>query len=174
MKKSVFFKPFLGFICLLTLTMCSEDGPIQFIVEDDFNTTAVFVGVADESSFANSGLVDISELASDANEVLKKAEIKSITLTLQDDFSRSSLTFDATLKTGPSNVIVLMNNQTITLTKGTSLTIDLTTAVDILSYLTSNNSMLSYDFSGASETTIGDDDFSILISLEVSSIVEIK
>ena len=98
MKKIKLFKSIIMLFAVFTLSNCEENGEIQFIVVDDFESTAKVTGLNTTTSFTTSSSTNISDLLDGASTFVE-ANIEKVTFTLQDDYSGDSVsgTFQITV-----------------------------------------------------------------------------
>lgn len=162
MKKNKLFKPILLLFAVFVFSSCDDSEPIEFIVADDFEQTVSIQGLAARTTFTIDSSTDISGLL-DNKEALEEAEIETVTITLNDDFSGDSIALNLDVKVG--NVTLFNNN--ITLVKGEGIDLPLAEALDIFSLITSSN--FPFSLTGTSSTPLGDDDFSIKLKFKVKA-----
>ncbi len=155
----------LVFLTVFALSSCEEEGEIQFIVVDEFETTIQLTGLANESSFSVSNSTDISELLDNASTFVD-AEVEKVTVTLQNDYSGSAINGNLNVTIGGVAII----NQSVNLTKGVGVDVSLANAADILSVISSGS--FPFNVTGTSAAPLGDDDFSLALSFKVKATVE--
>ena len=159
------FKAVLLLFTVLTLSNCEEDGEIQFIVVDEFESDAVVTGLNTATAFETSSSTNISDLLDSASEFVE-AEIEKVTLTLQDDYSGTAISGDFEITVGPINIM-----QTLTLTKGVGTEIVLPAdASSILSVI--NSGVFPYVIKADFTSSPADDNFTINLKFKVKAKVQ--
>lgn len=165
MKKINLLKSILLLFTILTFSNCEENGAVQFIVVDDFENNVRVTGLDISDSYTTSGSVDISDLLDNAG-IFVDSSIEKITLTLQDDYSGSSISGSFQVLVGTIDV-----TEVLTLNKGQEVEIYLPTeASSILSLIRSGT--FSYSFNGNLSSPAGDDDFTIKVKYRIRATVE--
>ncbi|QOD60449.1 hypothetical protein H9I45_14040 [Polaribacter haliotis] len=165
MKRIKFLKPLLLFVAIMAFSNCEENGEIQFIVVDEFESNAVVTGLNTTTSFETSSSTDISQLLDNASKFVD-ANIEKVTLTLQDDYSGDAISGNFDLTVGPIKI-----NQTLTLTKGVGTEILIpANASGILSLI--NSGTFPYVLKADFTSTPGDDSFTINLKFKVKATVE--
>lgn len=150
---------------VFALSNCEEDGEIQFIVVDEFESNAVVTGLNTATAFETSSTTNISDLLENASEFIE-AEIEKVTLTLQDDYSGDAVTGDFDITVGPINL-----KQTLTLTKGEGVEVVVpASASSILSVI--NSGVFPYVIKADFTSSPGDDNFTINLKFKIKATVE--
>lgn len=165
MKKINFMKAVILLFSVIVLSNCEQNGPIQFIVIDDFSATASIKGLAEESSYSSDSTIDISELLDDVG-VFLEADIESVTLELTDDFSGDSIDGNVSVSVGG----VPIKNEYLSLTKSPSLIIIPSNVSDILTSI--DSASFPVTITGDTLSPLGDDDFTIKLTFKVKVKVE--
>lgn len=166
MKKMKLFKAVLLLFTVFTLTNCEENGEIQFIVVDDFETNASVTGLINASTIEINQSMDVSELLDNAAEFVE-ADVESVIITLQD-YSDPSIEGSFNLAIGGSTLI----NQSLTLTSGVaSAAIAIPSdASDILSSITAGS--VQVNLSGSTTAPIADNDFTLNLVFKIKAKVQ--
>ncbi|MBU3009799.1 hypothetical protein KO506_00090 [Polaribacter vadi] len=165
MKKFKIIQTMLVLFVAFTFSNCEEDGEIQFIVIDEFESNAVVTGLNTATSFETSNSTNIQDLLDNASEFVE-AEIEKVTLTLEDDFSGEAITGNFDLTVGPINI-----NQTLTLTKGEGVEVIIpTNASSILSVV--NAGVFPYVIKADFTQTPADDNFTINLKFKIKATVQ--
>lgn len=165
MKKMKLMKVAILFLAVFALSNCEEDGEIQFIVVDEFESDAVVTGLNTATAFETSSSTNISELLDSASEFVE-AEIEKVTLTLQDDYSGNAITGDFDLTVGPINI-----KKTLTLTKGQATEVIIPAeASSILSVISSG--VFPYVIKADFTSSPADDNFTINLKFKVKATVQ--
>lgn len=166
MRKFNLMKTVVLFITILAFSNCEENGPIQFIVADDFETSVVINNLGDQSSFTISSSTDISDLLDNADSFVE-TNIESVIAELGDDYSGTSI--NGTLKVSSGSVTFL--DQSINLTKNPSVPIVIpSNSSDILSLISSGTFPISV--SGTTTEPLGDNNFTLKLTFRVKATVE--
>lgn len=165
MKKIKLMKTVLLLCAIFAFSNCEEDGEIQFIVVDEFESNAVVTGLNTATAFETSSSTNISELLDSASEFVE-AEIEKVTLTLQDDYSGNAISGDFDLTVGPINI-----KQTLTLTKGQGVEVIIpSNASSILSVI--NSGVFPYVIKADFTSTPADNSFTINLKFKVKATVQ--
>ncbi|TXD53305.1 MULTISPECIES: hypothetical protein [unclassified Polaribacter] len=167
MKKFNLIKTVVVLFAVVAFSSCEEDGAIQFIVVDEFTTSVNIKGLAAESSFTENSSTNIGDLL-DGAATFVEADIESVTLELQDDFSGTSINGNMNITVGS----IVLFDQDVTLTKGGSLVIQVpANASNILSVISANAVPVSVTGTSTSGV-LGDDDFTIDVLFKIRATVE--
>lgn len=153
-------------LAIFTLSNCEEDGAIQFIVVDEFETNASVVGLSGLSTININQSMDVSELLDNASTFVE-ADVESVIITLEN-YEGSSIVGSFNLSIGGSVLV----DQTLSLATGVaspSITIPETES-DILSSITSGNVQVA--LTGATTAPIADDDFTLNLKFTIKAKVE--
>ena len=164
MKKLFFFKTMVLLLAIVTFSNCEENGALQFVVADDFEISVRITGLDASSSYSTSGTVNISDLLDNA-DVFVDSNIEEISLTLQDDYSGTSISGSFQIQIGTIDV-----TETLTLSKGQEVEVNVPDASSILSLLTSGS--FPYNFNVNLSSPVADDDFTINVKYRVKATVE--
>lgn len=165
MKKVNLMKTVILLFAVLAFSNCEENGAIQFVVVDEFSTSVNIKGLAAESSFTENRSTNIADLLVGATTFVK-ADIESVTLSLQDDFEGTSINGNMNVTVGS----IVLFDQDVTLTKGGSLVIQVPSS-NILSIISAN--VIPVSVTGTSTSGIlGDDDFTIDVLFKIRATVE--
>lgn len=166
MKKMKLLKSLLILFVAISFSNCEEDGPIQFIVVDEFPTSARVTGLATTTSFTADNTTNISDLLDNAATFVE-ADVEKVTITLADDYSGTSISGDFVLKVGGANLI----NQTLTLTKGTGAEVDIPAqASGILTAISTGR--FPFVLEATLDNPTGDDDFTLDLLFKVKAKVQ--
>lgn len=165
MKKINLNKTVILLFAVFALSNCEENGPIQFIVIDDFSTTIPIKGLAGESSYSIESSTNISELLDNADTFVE-ADVESVTLELMDDFSGNSIDGNLSVSAG----LIPFLNEDLSLTKSPSLIIIPDNVSNILTLITSGAFPIS--ITGNTSSPLGDDDFTIKLTFKIKAKVE--
>lgn len=165
MKNLKLMKTVLLLFAIVAFSSCEDDGQIQFVVVDEFETEAKIVGLATQTGFTVTNTTDISELI-DNSASFVEAEIEKVTVTLQDDFSGASIPLNLNVSVGGVPVL----NQLFTLNKGVGVEVDLSTAANILGTISSGT--FPFEVTGTSTSALGDNDFTLKLVFKLKAIVE--
>lgn len=160
------FKAVLLLFTVFTLSNCEEDGEIQFIVVDDFETNAAVNGLSGLSSIDINQSMNVSDLLDNASEFVE-ADVESVIITLKD-YSGTSIEGNFNLAIGSSTLV----NQSLTLTSNvaTSPIAIPSNASDILSSITSGNVQVS--LTGSTTAPIADDAFTLNLKFKIKAKVQ--
>ncbi|PQJ79324.1 hypothetical protein [Polaribacter porphyrae] len=167
MKKIKFFQFATILFLALTFSNCEEDGAIQFIVVDEFETNASVQGLMGLSSITVNQKMNISDLLDNASTFVE-ADVESVVVTLQD-YSGNSISGTFNLTVGSAN---LLTNESLSLTVGvpsSEITIPSTNS-DILSSI--NSGEVQVNFTGATAAAIADNDFTLNMKFKIKAKVE--
>ena len=164
MKKLIFIKTIALLLTIVTFSNCEENGPVQFVVADDFENSVRVLGLDASSSYSTSGTVNISDLLENA-DVFVDSDIEKISLTLQEDYSGTSISGSFQIQIGTINA-----TETLTLNKGQEVVVNVPDASSILSVLTSGS--FPYNFNVNLSSPVADDDFTINVKYRVKATVE--
>lgn len=165
MKKIKLLKAMLFLFVAVSFTNCEEDGAIQFVVVDEFESNAVVTGLNTATSFETSSSTDISELLENAGSFVE-ADIETVTFTLQDDFSGDAIVGDFNLSVGPLSI-----SRTLTLSKGVPAVVEIPVAAsNILSVI--NSGFFPYTVGADFTQSPADDNFTINLKFKVRATVE--
>jgi len=166
MKKIKLVKALTILFLAFTISSCEEDGEIQFQIVDDFPTSARVTGLQNATTISVSNTTDISDLLENASTFVE-ADVEKVTVTLADDYSGSSISGTFDLKLGSVSLI----NQTLTLTKGSGVTIDIpASASNILTLISSGAFPFTLD--ATLNNPAGDDDFTLDLLFQIKATVE--
>lgn len=161
------FKAVLLLFTVFTLSNCEEDGEIQFIVVDDFETNATVSGLSGLSSIEINQSMDVSDLLDNASEFVE-ADVESVIITLQN-YSDSSIEGTFNLAIGGAPLI----NQILVLTTGVAtdpIAIP-ANAQSILSSITSGNDV-QVNLTGTTTAPIADDSFTLNLKFKIKAKVQ--
>lgn len=168
MKKNNLLKPVMVLlIAMLTFSNCEENGEIQFIVVDEFETNARIQNLQGLTVFSITNTTDISDLLDGADKFVD-ADIEKVTLTLVSG-SHSAGIFGGAFSVnvnGEEKISFegqLIENSPVEVTVPANVT-------DILSVL--QGGVLPFEFSGVVLNPIADDDFTINLKFKIKAIVE--
>lgn len=166
MKKIKQLKPILLLVAVLTFSMCEENGPIQFAVADDFETTVDVEGLIGLKDFTiESSDIDVSDLLDNADNFVD-ADVESVTLTLLE-YSGESITGDFAVFLAGKELLNVVG-QTLS---ATPLVISIPVASkDILSLISSGK--FSSKMTGSAEEAITDENFKLNLKFKIKATVE--
>lgn len=164
MKKIKLLNAVLILFTAFTLTNCEEDGEIQFIVVDEFESNVLITGLNTTTSFETSGTTDVSDLLDNVSEFVD-AQIDDVTLTLQDDYSGDDIsgTFKITIGT-------VVFEDSLTLTKGVATKLTLPATSDIVSVI--NSGSFTYTVNANFTEAPADESFTLNIKFEIKATVQ--
>jgi hypothetical protein len=169
MKKIKLMKTVLLLLfTVFAFSNCEEDGPIQFIVVDEFESNATVQGLQGQSTFNISQTSDVSDLLDNASTFVA-AEVEKVTILINSDYSGSTIGGDFSLVIGGNTLI---DNQRIDLSKitpGAEIDIPVSSR-DVLSNITSGQ--ISFTFSGVADSEVEDDDFSLNLKFKIRATVQ--
>lgn len=160
------FKIVLLLFAVITLSNCEEDGEIQFIVVDDFETNATVSGLSGASSIEINQSMDVSDLLDIGTEFVE-ADVESVIITLQN-YSDNSIEGSFNLAIGGSTLI----DQSLTLTTDVASDpiVIPANASDILSSISGGNVQVS--LSGSTTAPIADNDFTLNLVFKIKAKVQ--
>lgn len=170
MKENKFIKTtIIALFLAFTLTSCLEDGEVQFIVVDDFETNVSVSGLATSTTFSVDNNTDISGLLDNATTFIE-ADVEKVTITLQDDYAGDALTGDFKLALGTLFGTIVID-QELTLAKGVGVEVEiLDGASNILSLIEGGS--FPFKFDGTFTSPTGDDNFTINLVFKVKATLE--
>lgn len=165
MKKINFLKPILLLVAVFTFSMCEENGEIQFVVVDDFETTVTVSGLEGQTSYTiNSNNVNTSDLLDNASSFVA-ADVESVTLQLVD-YSGGSISGAISVSAGQ---IPLFNQPVALSSTPQTVSID-PSAGGILTLVTSGGFPVT--ITGTASEPIADNDFDIKMSFKIKATVQ--
>lgn len=166
MKKIKIIQTLLVLFVAFTFSNCEEDGEIQFIVVDEFETNASVTGFAGVSTFNINEETDISDLLDNASEFVE-ADVESVIVTL-NDYNDTSISGTFNLSISGATLF----SESLTLTAGVpSASIEIPAASsDILTAITSG--VVNFDFSGTADQPIADNDFTLNLKFKIRATVQ--
>ena len=145
---------------------CEEDGAIQFVVVDDFETNASVSGLEGLSSIDITRDINISDLLDNVSTFVE-ADVESVIITL-NDYDGDSIEGNFSCSIGGISLF----NQALELIPGTATNpIAIPSSVSsILSSIESGN--VQVQLTGSTNSPIADDDFSLNLKIKVKAKVE--
>ena len=159
-------KTVILFFAVFALSNCEEDGAIQFVIVDEFETNAKVTGLKGVTTFNVTNTTDISDLL-DWVDKFVDAEVEKVTLTLGDDHSTGVLAGTFVVKVGNKTLISFIG----VLQKGQPKVIDVpSNAANILSVIQNKN--LPFNFSAVLVNPGVDDDFTVNLKFKIKGTVE--
>jgi predicted small lipoprotein YifL len=164
MKKLKLMKSVVVLFAVFALSSCEENGPIQFIVADDFTTTVSMNGLEGQTTYTTNSTTDISELLDGASKFVE-ADIESISIMLED-YSGTSLNGTVQIKAGTLTIV----DQAVNLTSSATLINVPSDSGDILTLISSGN--LPITVTGTATAPIEDNSFSIKATVNIRATVE--
>lgn len=165
MKKIKFLKPILLLVAVLLFSNCEENGEIQFIVVDEFETSVSVIGLEGQTSYSiNSDNVNISDLLDNASAFVE-ADVESVTLQLMN-YSGTAIAGNISVTAGQ---LPLFNQPVALSTTPQTVTIP-AAASNILTLVTSGG--FSSTITGTASEPIADNDFDIKMTFKIRATVE--
>jgi hypothetical protein len=145
---------------------CEEDGAIQFVVVDDFETNASVSGLEGLSSIDITRDINISDLLDNVSTFVE-ADVESVIITL-NDYDGDSIEGNFSCSIGGISLF----NQALELIPGTATNpIAIPSSVSsILASITSG--IVQVQLTGSTNSPIADDDFSLNLKIKVKAKVE--
>lgn len=167
MKQNKLFKLVLVLMAVLTFSNCEENGPIQFVVSDEFPTTVTLNNLEGQTSFSISNQeTDISGLLDNASSFVE-AEVESVRVKLNSDFSGEAINGNLMISVGS----LVLINQNVNMTKSFSEPIVIPAASsNILSLISSGSFPVS--ISGTASEAIPDNAFTADLEFKIKATVE--
>lgn len=163
MKK---IKLILLLLVAITFSNCEEDGQIQFIIVDEFETNANVSGFQGLSSFTINDVTDLSDLLDNASEFVE-ADVESVIVTL-NDYNGASIAGGFNLSIGGSPIF----SESLALVNGIpSSAIEIpAVSSDILTSITSGQ--VQFNFSGTTVSPIADNNFTLNLKFKIKATVQ--
>lgn len=177
MKNTISFLKMLG-ICVLTFTtvaMSCDDDPIQFVINDDFESEINISGSMGQSSFSQSGTLDISNLIDEAGEVFVNFTIVSVEATLENYDDGGNNTLSGNMACNVTSPLTAQLFVTQSLTNNVATNVSLAN-IDFNSYINelTNNPSIAYSVAGTTSSPIADDNFSIKLKFELQGTIQVN
>lgn len=164
MKKIKLKQSILLLFTVFTFSMCEENGPIQFIIVDEFPTSVSVLGLEGQSSISINSSSDISDLLDNASSFVE-ADVESVTLALEN-YSGTSI--NGTIQVLASSMSLL--NESLTLSTTPTTVAIPANASNILTLITSGSFPIT--LKGNLTSPLADNDFSIKLTFKVKAKVE--
>jgi hypothetical protein len=166
MKKNKLIKTVLLLFVAFVFSNCEEDGAIQFVIVDDFETNASVSGLEGFSSIDITRDINISDLLDNVSTFVE-ADVESVVITL-NDYDGDSIEGNFSCSVGGISLF----NQAIELIPGVATNpIAIPSSVSsILSSITSG--IVQVQLTGSTNSPIADDDFSLNLKIKVKAKVE--
>ena len=167
MKKMRLMKVAILFLTILAFSNCDEDGAIQFIVVDEFETSAKVTGLSGQTTFNVTDNTDISDLL-DGVDRFVDAEVEKVTLTLVEG-THSAGVFGGQFAVSVGGVQLI--DYVGALTEGTPVTVTVpAAAANILNVVQAGS--LPFALSGTLVNPGVDNDFTINLKFKIKGTVE--
>lgn len=165
MKKNRLIKTVV-LLFVLAFSNCEEDGPIQFVIVDDFETNASISGLVGLSSIDIDKVMDVSDLLDNVS-IFVEADVESAIITL-NDYDGNSIEGAFICSIGG----VSLFNEALELIPGKATNpIAIPSSVSsILSSIESGN--VQVQLTGSTNSPIADDDFSLNLKIKIKAKVE--
>lgn len=164
MKKINFTKTLILLLTVFAFSMCEENGPIQFLLVDEFSTSVPVRGLQGQSSLSLSSSTDISQLLDNASSFLE-ADVESVFIEIEN-YSDNSINGNIEVLAGSISLL----NETLTLSSSPKEVKIPSSASNILSIISS--SQFPVKLNGSLSTPIADNDFSIKLTFKVRAKVQ--
>jgi hypothetical protein len=167
MKKMKLMKIAILFLAVLTFSNCEEDGEIQFIVVDEFETNAKVTNLSGQTTFSITDNTDISDLL-DGVDRFVDAEVEKVTLTLVDG-THDAGAFGGQFAVSVGGVQLIAYSGV--LTEGTPVEVVVpAAAANVLNVV--QDGLFPFELSGTLDNTGVDDDFTINLKFKIKGTVE--